>query len=196
MIESGHDYVRGALARGHEALWWKCAGLDEAELRRPRTATGTNLLGLVKHVALIEGGYFGAVLGRDWPTPEELITEADWDVDPQADWYARADESAASILDLSHRVAEFVDAAFEELEPDAPGEVPWWPPERRSVTFEEIALHVLVDLTRHVGHADILREDIDGAVGLRASNTNIPDDVDWNAYREKLERLAEGAERT
>jgi len=195
MRSTGHEYVRGALARGHEALWWKCEGLGEAELRRPRTATGTNLLGIVKHVAVIEVGYFGAVIGRVWPTPEELVSDEAWAADPQADWYARADESAATILDLSHRVAAFVDAAFDELPPDAPGEVPWWPAERRSVTFEQIALHVLVDLTRHVGHADILREGIDGVAGLNANNANLPDAFDWDAYVTKLEAFAESAER-
>ncbi len=62
-----HRYLRDA----REALLWKTEGLSERALRTPRTGTGTNLLGLVKHAASVEIGYFGETFGRDWPTPEE-----------------------------------------------------------------------------------------------------------------------------
>ena len=86
---------------------------------------------------------------------------------------------------------EFADDAIELLPLDAPGVVPWWPLERNRVTLEHVCMHVLVDLVRHVGQADILREEIDGAVGLNPAGTNVPEGYDWPGYREKLVRIAE-----
>ncbi|WP_407320141.1 DinB family protein [Isoptericola halotolerans] len=172
-----------------ESLLWKTEGLSERELRMPRTATGTNLLGLIKHAASIESGYFGEVFGRPWPTPEEVPSEAQLDDDPNADFYATAEESAAQIIDLYRRVAVFADTTIAELPLDAPGRVPWWG-ERGDVTLERIIVHVIYDLSRHAGHADILREEADGAVGLIPRATNIPD-IDQGAYVTKLRALAE-----
>src|SRR5690606_24933120 len=109
-----------------ESLLWKLEGLSERELRMPRTPTGTNLLGLIKHAASIESGYFGEVFGRPWPTPHEVPSDAQLEEDPNADFYATADESAEQIIDLYRRVAEFADATITELPLDAPGRVPWW----------------------------------------------------------------------
>nr|WP_246256718.1 DinB family protein [Isoptericola halotolerans] len=172
-----------------ESLVWKTQGLSERELRMPRTPTGTNLLGLIKHAASVEAGYFGEVFGRPWPTPEELPTEAQVDEDPNVDFYATADESAEHIIDLYRRVATFADTTITELPLDAPGRVPWWG-DRGDVTLQRIVVHVIDDLSRHAGHADILREEIDGAVGLIPRATNIPD-IDQAAYVTKLRALAE-----
>jgi uncharacterized damage-inducible protein DinB len=169
---------------------WKLDGLSERDLRMPRTPTGTNLLGIVKHVANVEIGYFGDTFGREWPTPAERISEETFETDPQADWFATTDETAAGIIDLYRRVWAFADTTIDELPLDAPGTVPWWPAGRNEVTLGHVMIHVLADLTRHAGHADILREGIDGAVGLRAANTNIPDE-DWPAYVAKLTAIAE-----
>ncbi len=174
-----------------EALLWKLEGLDERALRLPGTPTGTTLLGIVKHVLNVEVGYFGDTFGRAFPTPEELVPPAAFDEDPQADWYATADESAAGIVDLYRRVWTFADATIDELPLDAPGRVPWWQPERADVTLGLVIVHVLADLTRHCGHADILREQVDGAVGMRTDATNIPEETDWPAYVAKLEAIAE-----
>lgn len=173
-----------------EALLWKLDGVSERDLRMPRTPTGTNLLGIVKHVANVEIGYFGDTFGREWPTPHERLSEAEFEVDPQADWFATTDETAAGIIDLYRRVWVFADATIDSLPLEAPGTVPWWPAGRNEVTLGHVLVHVLADLTRHAGHADILREGIDGAVGLRAANTNMPDE-DWPAYVTKLTAIAE-----
>lgn len=178
------------LRSSREALLWKLEGLDERDLRLPRTPTGTNLLGIVKHMVNVEIGYFGDTFGRVWPTPEERVRESAFDVDPQADWYATEDETAAGMIDLYRRVAAFGDATIEELPLDAIGRVPWWPAERATVTLGQIVVHVLTDLARHCGHADVLREAIDGAVGMRTDATNIPD-ADWPAYVAKLKAIAE-----
>jgi hypothetical protein len=78
-------------------LIWKLDGLSEREARLPRTATGNNLLGALKHCLNVEAGYFGPIFGRDFPTPEELVPLAAFEEDPQADWYAREDETKAPV---------------------------------------------------------------------------------------------------
>jgi uncharacterized damage-inducible protein DinB len=183
--------LRHYLQSNRDALLWKLDGLSEHELRLPRTPTGTNLIGIVKHMANVEIGYFGDTFGRAWPTPDERISEEDFEADPQADWYATETETCNGIIDLYRRVWSFADATIEELPLDALGRVPWWKEERNPVTLERIMVHVIDDLARHVGHADILREQIDGAVGLGANVSNLPEQQDWPAYVAKLTDLAQ-----
>jgi hypothetical protein len=188
------DALRYYLQEAREALLWKLDGLGERELRMPRTPTGTNLLGIVKHAANVEIGYFGDTFGRPWPTPRERVSDAEVDADPQADWYATEHESAAGIVDLYRRVWAFADATIDALPLEATGRVPWWPREKSEVTLGRVLVHVLTDLARHAGHADILRESVDGAAGLVPGSSNLPDQ-DWSAYVQKLTALAEGSER-
>ncbi|HEY6933248.1 MAG TPA: DinB family protein [Marmoricola sp.] len=183
--------LRHYLQFERDALLWKLAGLGERELRMPRTPTGTNLIGIVKHMANVELGYFGDTFGRTWPTPEERVSEEAFEIEPQADWYATEDETCDGIIAFYRRVWNFADATIEELPLDAPGRVPWWRPESNPVTLGRIIVHVLDDLARHVGQADILREEIDGAAGLRAGASNLPDQQDWSAYVARLTALAE-----
>ena len=182
-----HHYLRTTRAD----LLWKLEGLTERDARLPRTPTGTNLLGIVKHCLNVEAGYFGLTFGRDFPTPEELIPTEAYDEDPQADWYARDDETMDGIIDLYRRVALFADKTIEELPLDAVGRVPWWSPGRQDVTLLRILVHVSQDLARHAGHADILRETHDGAIGWQRDNTNLPGSYDWPAYVSKLTDLAD-----
>src|SRR6202046_2773797 len=74
-----------------DALVWKLHGLSEREARRPRTPTGNNLLGVLKHCLNVEAGYFGPTFGRSFPTPQELVPDEVLERDPQADWYGAAD---------------------------------------------------------------------------------------------------------
>jgi hypothetical protein len=178
------------LQSSREALLWKLDGLAQRDLRMPRTPTGTNLIGIVKHMANVEIGYFGDTFGRAWLTPDERISEDDYEADPQADWYASENESCDGVVDLYRRVWRFADATIAELPLDARGRVPWWGEDRNPVTLERIIVHVIVDLARHVGHADILREEIDGSAGLRPGVSNLPDE-DWPTYVAKLTTLAE-----
>jgi len=184
-------YLQGT----REGLVWKLEGLSERELRLPRTPTGTNLLGLVKHAASVEIGYFGDTFGRAWPSPEEIPWMAPWTDDslpddPQADFYATADESAEQVVDLYRRVWAFADETIDALPLDALGRVPWWG-EDGEATLHTILVHVLADLKQHAGHADILRETIDGRVGLREGNENMPDEVEWPEYTTMLTAIAE-----
>jgi uncharacterized damage-inducible protein DinB len=179
------------LQTSREALLWKLDGLDERDLRMPRTPTGTSLIGIVKHMANVEIGYFGDTFGRAWPTPHERVSEDDFEADPQADWYATESETCDQLADLYRRVWTFADATIAELPFEALGHVPWWPEDRNPVSLHRILTHVVVDLARHVGHADILREQIDGAAGLREDMSNLPEQQDWAAYVAELTRLAD-----
>ena len=181
-----HRYLQAA----REALVWKLDGLSEYDVRRPLTPTGTNLLGLVKHVASVEAGYLGGTFGRDFPEP---LPWFDADAEPNADMWATREESREQVIGLYHRVWAHSDATIEALPLDAPGSVPWWPEERREVDLHRILVHVIAETNRHAGHADIVRELIDGAVGLRLGNDNMaPGDAAWwEDYRRRLQRVAE-----
>jgi hypothetical protein len=177
------------LQLAREALLWKLDGLSDYDVRRPMTATGTNLLGLVKHVASMELEYFGDVLGR--PSPEPLPWLAP-DAEPNDDMWATAEESRDDMVALYHRAWAHSDATIAALDLDATGAVPWWPEDRKVVTLHRILVHMLAETNRHGGHADIVRELIDGAAGLRADNDNLApgDEAWWVEYRAKLERVA------
>jgi uncharacterized damage-inducible protein DinB len=182
------------LQRGRDALLWKLEGLSEYDVRRPMTQTGTNLLGLVKHVASVEAGYLGDTFGRPFPEPLPWFED---DAEPNADMWATADESPEEIVAFYRRVWLNSDATIEALELDAPGSVPWWG-DRSAVNLHQILIHMIAETNQHAGHADIVRELIDGAAGLRADNDNLPPGVDddwWAQYRARLEEVAEAAGR-
>ncbi len=179
------------LQRSREAVVWKLEGLSEYDVRRPLTPTGTNLLGLVKHLASVELGYFGDTFGR--PHGIDLPWHAE-DADPNADLWATADESREDILGLYQRAWAHADGTFASLDLDSSGEVPWWPPEGRQVTLHTILVHMIAETNRHAGHADILRETIDGSAGLRLDVSNLPDaGYDWAAHHGEVEEAARAA---
>jgi uncharacterized damage-inducible protein DinB len=165
------------LQESRDALLWKLEGLSEYDLRRPLTPTGTNLLGVVKHVSAMDGEYFGMVFGR--PFPGGFPSLAD-DAPRNADMWATADESSASIIDRYRAVWEHSDVTIDTLELNDPGLVPWWSEQSRDTTLGRILVHMTVETQRHLGHADIVRELIDGQAGMRANNSNLPEgDADW-----------------
>ena len=149
------------LASARSSLVWKLDGLSEYDIRRPLVPTGTNLLGLVKHVASVESEYFGLCFGR--PFPEELpwFTE---ESETNADMWATPDQSRADIVGLYHRVWAHSDATIAALGLDAVGRVPWWGDDPE-VTLHRVLIHMIAETNRHAGHADILRELIDGVTG-------------------------------
>lgn len=181
-----HYYLQAT----RDDLLWKLDGLGEREVRWPRTSTGNNLLGILKHCLNVEANYFGPTFGRTFPTPEELVSMEEYEKDSQADWYARSDETKDGLIDLYRRVAAFADQTIAQRPLDASGRVMWWRPDKQDVTLQQIIVHVTCDLTRHVGQADILREQHDGAIGLHLGNTNVPD-CDWSAYVARLTDLAQ-----
>jgi uncharacterized damage-inducible protein DinB len=184
--------LRRDLQAGRDAMLWKLEGLSEYDVRRPMTPTGTNLLGLVKHVAYVEMGYFGAVFGRPLEEARPWIED---EGEPNWDMWATAEESREDVVALYRRAWGHADATIERLPLDAAGVVSWWQPATRDVTLHRILVHVIAETHRHAGHADIVRELVDGAAGLRADNSNLPDGdrAWWESYRTKLESAAKDA---
>jgi uncharacterized damage-inducible protein DinB len=180
------------LQLARDALLWKLSGLDEYDVRRPLTPTGTNLLGLVKHVASIEIGYLGETFGRPFAEPMPWFDEG---AAANADMWATPDESRDYIVEFYRRGSAHCDETVVSLPLEAIGSVPWWPPERREVSLHRVLVHVIAETNRHAGHADIVRELIDGAAGLRAEVSNLPDgDPAWWAnYRDQVEGAARQA---
>ena len=202
------EYLHGDLRYVREAMLWKLEGLGEYDARRPLTPTGTNLLGLVKHLTITEAWYFGEAFGR--PFPERLPWRGDG-ADARgdatltalfehklqlADMWATEDESRAEIVDRYLRMSAHSDATIAALDIDAPGQVPWWP--RPDVKLFNIMVHVLTETNRHLGHADILREQLDGAVGTEAGGAALHgrDTTFWENHRAQIERAAVAADST
>ena len=187
------------LTTARTAMLWKLDGLSEYDIRRPMVPTGTNLLGLIKHLAACEAGYFGATFGRPFDEPMPW-----WDdnAEPNADMWATADESSEYVIGLYRRVMAHADATIDALDLEAVGLVPWW--SDGNATLHQILVHMIAETNRHAGHADIVRELIDGAAGLRKGNDNMApgDEAWWQTYHARLERvasqfrLADGADRS
>ena len=182
--------LRHYLQTARDALLWKLDGLPEYDLRRPLTRTGTNLLGLVKHVALVEAGYLGETFGRPLPAPLPGLED---DAEPNADMWATSDESPDVVVGFYRRVWAHCDVTVAALPLDAVGHVPWWPAERNTVTLHRILLHVIAETHRHAGHADIVRELIDGAAGMRQGSDNLApgDQAWWRDYHARLQQVAD-----
>ena len=180
------------LRRCRVALLAKLDGLGEYDVRRPMTPTGTNLLGLVKHVAYVQLGYFGEVFGRPSGRPYPWDAEG---AEEDVDLWAAPDESRDDVVELYWFAAAHADATVEALPLDAVGEVPWWRDERRHPTLHTILVHACVEVARHAGHADVLRELIDGSAGLSPDNTNLPERSadEWAAFRARIEAAARQA---
>jgi hypothetical protein len=191
LSDTDKETLHGYLRVRRDDLRGKLDGLGEYDLRRPMTPTGTNLLGLVKHVAGVQLGYFGDVFGRPGRTLPWLADDAGHD----DDLWVPAAQSRDEILDLWEYSNTHSDETIRALPLDARGEVPWWEPSRRSVTLLQILTHMAVETARHAGHADILRELIDGRVGNGPDDPNLPaiSAEQWAAHRAQVEAGAREA---
>lgn len=178
-----HEY----LVEARTTLLRKLDGLDEYDVRRPLTPTGTNLLGLVKHVAVCAAGYFGETFDRPFPEPLPWSSESG---DPHVDMWSPADESRADVLALWSAAWRHADETIDAVGLDAVGRVPWWPGDRGVLTLHRVLVHMVVEVSRHAGHADILRETIDGQAGRRSPGDNLPEGTDWAAHRQRVEDAA------
>jgi hypothetical protein len=163
------------------------------------TPSGTNLLGLVKHCAGVECQYFGGVVDRPFSGEDELDWREDDDAELSGHMYATAAESREQVTGFYRRVWVHSDATIHELPLDARGTVPWWPEESRHPTLHTLLVHVIQETDRHAGHADIIREAIDGAAGLLEGVSNLPPEADaaaWKQHYDKLESIARSARPT
>jgi uncharacterized damage-inducible protein DinB len=156
--EFAKAYLHDDLRWIRDGLLAKLDGLSEYDIRRPLTRTGTNLLGLVKHLTVTEARYFGEIFDRPFPEPLHR-----WDdkAARSADMWVAEHETRTDIVDRYRRAWAHADATIEALAIDAPGHVPWWP--RPHVKLFNVMVHVVAETNRHAGHADILREQLDGA---------------------------------
>jgi uncharacterized damage-inducible protein DinB len=183
------DFAKAYL---HEDLRWvrqsvldKLDGLSEYDVRRPVTATGTNLLGLIKHLTLSEAVYLGDLFERPFPKPHPRFDDPGY---RNRDWlWARENESRADIVNGYRRAWQHADATIEALPIDASGHVPWWP--QPEVKLFNVMVHVLTETNRHAGHADILREQLSDAAGL----VELHEVDDRKVHRARIEEAARRA---
>ena len=186
------EYLHNNLRNVRRTMLWKLDGLSEYDIRRPMVSTGTNLLGLVKHLSNTEARYFGEIFGR--PFPEHLPW---WDADAEfeADKWVTPDETKAEIVGRYLKACQHADGTIETLSLDAPGHVPWWP--RPNVQLFNIMVHVLTETNRHAGHADIIREQIDGATGFSSDvGVGVVEGTDfWASHLARIEDAARAARR-
>ncbi len=144
-----------SLDRHRDAVLWKLEGLSDADLRRAMTPSGTNLLGLVKHLAGVEYGWFCSTFGRPIePLPfDENDEDADLRVGP--------DETTQDILAFYARARAAADQTIAELDLEDTGTA-WF---GDAVSLRWVLIHMVEETARHAGHADIVRELIDGMIG-------------------------------
>jgi len=144
-----------SLDRHRDAVLWKLEGLDDTNLRRAMTPSGTNLLGLVKHLAAVEYGWFCETFGRETePLPFD-------DQDPDADLRVRPEETTQDVLAFYGRARAAADRVIDELDLDATGTA-WF---GEAVSLRWVLIHMVEETARHAGHVDIVRELIDGMTG-------------------------------
>lgn len=162
------------------SLLWKVEGLSDAELRRPMTSTGTNLIGIIKHLTGVTSGYLVSAFGRE---RETLPWEEDEELWYGLDMWATPDESTREIVAAYERACAAGARSVEELELDTPGT----DHTGAAVTLRSMVLTVLLDTTRHAGHADVVREMLDGRVGSREGDPMSPDDEEYlRMYRARI----------
>lgn len=155
----------GSLERQRATFAWKCGGLDAAGLRATHPPSSMSLGGLLKHVALIEDHYFsGKLLGRELGPPWNT---ADWEADPDWEWHSAADDTPEQLSALWHDAVDRSRAAIAEVLADGDlGQLcraAW--PDGRAPSVRRMLVDLIEEYARHTGHADLIRESIDGLVG-------------------------------
>ena len=189
----GMDLLETLVARVERelgSLIGKAEGVSEYDARRPLVPSGTNLLGLVQHTSAVTLGYVTEIFGRDpgWDMPYFADGAAEG-----ADMWVAADVPREHVIALGRHTLEQVRLTGTELRIDSRGRVPWWPPERADVTLGVMLVHVLAEVSRHAGHADILREQVDGALGQRPDDPNLPgyDATGWSVFTATIQEAAD-----
>jgi hypothetical protein len=167
------------------ALLSKLDNLSEYDRRRPMTPTGTNLLGLVKHLAGLEYGYLGESFGR--PAPESMSWIEDGSIWQGADMWATPDEPSEYIIGLYRRACAHADNVIAALDLEAPGLVAHWPEDRQDTTLAFLLIRMVAETAQHAGHADIIRELIDGKGG---PDQETIDEPTWREYTAQVQAAA------
>lgn len=154
----------GSLDRQRATLEWKCAGLDAAGMGATVGASSVTLGGLLKHLALVEADYFaGRLHGRDPGAPWNAV---DWDADPDWEWRTAADDTPEELLTLwREAVARSHTLVAEALADGGLSRLGRPFPDGRAPSLRRLLVDLIEEYARHVGHADLIRESIDGLVG-------------------------------
>jgi uncharacterized damage-inducible protein DinB len=153
------------LERYRRTFAWKTSGLDREGLRATTAASSMTLGGLVKHVALVEADWLAVKLaGESYGSPWEAV---DFDADPDWEWRTGAldapDDVYAVWGNAVERSRRVVTAVIEERGLDGAASFTW--PDGRTPSVRAMLLDMIEEYARHTGHADILREAVDGRVG-------------------------------
>ena len=186
--ESVRKHLHESLRVMRTVLVHKVDGLSEYDIRRPLTATGTNLLGLIKHVTPWESRYFGEVFDR--PPRQEVPSWRNREANRASLWVT-PEETRDQVIGRYERACRHSDSTIGALPIDARGHVPWWT--IPDVTLSIVLSHMLAETARHAGHADILREQLDGAVGDEVSGPS-RSVADRTAFCRQIDNAARQAE--
>ncbi|WP_353650378.1 DinB family protein [Nakamurella sp. A5-74] len=190
------DELHRYLVEARGSLLWKIDGLDEYDVRRPLTPSGTNLLGLIKHLTGVELLYLGACFGRisahapGWFGQQSAV---------RSDFLATTDESRDQLIQDYRHACAHADATLAALPDDAVTHAPWLSPE--PLGLHRILVHLVTETEHHVGHADIVRELIDGSLGRSEAESeldntgggDVPDAEGWRHRYEMVEATARAA---
>ena len=177
--------LHSALRKARETNLSKLEGLSEYDLRRPLTPTGTNLLGVVKHLGGMEYGYLGATFGRTMSEP----IPGDDDIWNNGDMWARPDESSGFLIGWYQRACEHADETVRLHDLSAPGVVPHWPEGKNATTLGAALTIVIGEESRHGGHMDVVRELIDGRADTY--HDDFGDAAKWREYVAKVQAAAD-----
>ncbi|AKU16972.1 DinB family protein [Luteipulveratus mongoliensis] len=175
------------LQQSRESLLGTLDGLSEYDVRRPLTPSGTNLLGLIKHLTGLEAGYLGECVGR--PVPGVPPWDEDESIWQNGDMWAKVDESRDTLIRAYRTTWVHADAVINELPLSTPAEVEWWPEDRRRTTLGHLLVRMVAETAQHAGHADILREGIDGRTG--SGHDQMGDKAWWTSYVAGIQEAAE-----
>ena len=159
------ESVLAVLERNRRTFAWKTSGLDQAGLRATTAASAMTLGGLIKHLALVEADWLTVKLaGQEYGPPWDAV---DFDADPDWEWRTGALDGAEDLyaawraaVERSRRVVAEV---ISERGLDGPASFAW--PDGRTPTVRDMLLDMIEEYARHTGHADVLREVVDGRVG-------------------------------
>jgi uncharacterized damage-inducible protein DinB len=151
------ETLQFSLNRHRDAVVWKAEGVWDEDLRRRMTSSGTNMIGLVKHLASVEYGWFCRTFGH----PSDEVPLEEIEKDPEADMRAGPGETTVGLLEYYAKARAAADASIDQHGLEDTGTA--WSGE--TVSMRWVLVHMIEETARHAGHLDILRELIDGATG-------------------------------
>jgi hypothetical protein len=160
------ETLTGSLERMRRTFAWKCGGLDAESMQRRVGSSAVTLGGLIKHLALVEDDQFRVKLGGETTRTAPFDT-VDFDADPDWEWRTAADDSPEELMDLWEscvaRSRAAVARAFADEGPGALARFTW--PDGRTPSLRRLMVDMIEEYGRHTGHADLIRESVDGLVG-------------------------------